>query len=74
MSLKTLRKVEIPYVVLEINPVTVREQRKSGEPIMFGDCGRDSVLEHAGITAQGARAGDFRSSYHTPRDAKSPAT
>jgi CPA2 family monovalent cation:H+ antiporter-2 len=46
---KTLREVEIPYVVLEMNPITVREQRKAGEPIMFGDCGRDSVLEHAGI-------------------------
>lgn len=46
---RTLREVEIPYVVLEMNPITVREQRKAGEPIMFGDCSRDSVLEHAGI-------------------------
>lgn len=45
----TLRKVDIPYIVLEMNPVTVREERRAGVPILFGDCSRDMVLEHAGI-------------------------
>jgi CPA2 family monovalent cation:H+ antiporter-2 len=45
----TLSKVGIPFVVLEMNPVTVREERKRGVPILFGDCSREAVLEHAGI-------------------------
>ncbi len=47
---RVLRDVEIPYVILEMNPVTVRELRKQGEPIYFGDCSRDAVLEHAGVS------------------------
>lgn len=45
----TLKKVGIPFVVLEMNPVTVREERRAGVPILFGDCSREAVLEHAGI-------------------------
>jgi CPA2 family monovalent cation:H+ antiporter-2 len=44
-----LRDVEIGFVVLEMNPVTVREQRNLGLKIYFGDCSRVAVLEHAGI-------------------------
>jgi CPA2 family monovalent cation:H+ antiporter-2 len=45
----TLRETDIPFVVLEMNPVTVREERRAGVPILFGDCSREPVLEHAGI-------------------------
>lgn len=45
----TLKQVEIPFVILEVNPVTVREERRAGVPILFGDCSREAVLEHAGI-------------------------
>lgn len=48
---RTLRDVDIPYVVLEMNPVTVRQQRAAGEPIHFGDCSREAVLRHVGIEA-----------------------
>lgn len=39
----------IPYVVLEMNPDTVREQKRLGEPIQFGDATHPSVLEHVKI-------------------------
>ncbi len=40
----------IAYVVLEMNPDTVHNFRKQGEPIHFGDGGQTVVLEHLGIT------------------------
>ncbi|MBA2369443.1 MAG: cation:proton antiporter [Candidatus Protochlamydia sp.] len=39
----------IPYSILEMNPDTVKEQRKLGEPIYFGDATHQSVLEHLHI-------------------------
>lgn len=36
----------IPYTILEMNPDTVREQKKQGEPIQFGDATHLSILEH----------------------------
>ncbi|MEN6610032.1 MAG: cation:proton antiporter [Methanoregulaceae archaeon] len=39
----------IPYVILELNPDTVREERAKGEPICFGDATADGVISHAGI-------------------------
>jgi CPA2 family monovalent cation:H+ antiporter-2 len=44
-----LRNLGIAYVVLEMNPETVRKQRRAGESILFGDCTRPAVLEHAGL-------------------------
>lgn len=41
----------IPFVVLELNPDTVRVEKKRGVPILFGDASKVSVLEHANITA-----------------------
>jgi CPA2 family monovalent cation:H+ antiporter-2 len=39
----------IPYTILEMNPDTVREQKKQGEPIQFGDATHVSILEHVHI-------------------------
>ncbi len=38
----------IPYLVLEMNPETVRRQRELGEAIVYGDAMRPAVLEHFG--------------------------
>jgi CPA2 family monovalent cation:H+ antiporter-2 len=46
---RVLREVDIPYVIIEMNPATVRQLRRQGELIHFGDCSRESVLEHLGI-------------------------
>ncbi|OPZ57280.1 MAG: Inner membrane protein YbaL [Deltaproteobacteria bacterium ADurb.Bin510] len=39
----------IPYVVIELNPDTVRRQRRAGQPIFFGDATQEAVLRHAGL-------------------------
>jgi CPA2 family monovalent cation:H+ antiporter-2 len=39
----------VPYIILEMNPDTVREYKKQGEPIYFGDASHLSVLEHVQI-------------------------
>ncbi|MFH1057618.1 MAG: cation:proton antiporter [Pseudomonadota bacterium] len=39
----------IPYLVLEMNPFTVRAEQAKGEPIVFGDAVNQSVLEHVGV-------------------------
>lgn len=39
----------IPYVIVEMNPNTVREQRSKGEPIVFGDASYEPVLEAAHV-------------------------
>lgn len=46
---KVLREAEIPYVVLEMNSDTVREMRKKGEPVYYGDGGSKEILHKMGI-------------------------
>lgn len=46
---RVLNETGIEYVVLEMNPETVRQRRKTGEHVLYGDCTRAAVLEHAGI-------------------------
>ncbi|MBD3299364.1 MAG: sodium:proton exchanger [candidate division Zixibacteria bacterium] len=46
---RVLARQEIPYVVIEMNPVTVERLEESGTEVIFGDAGRPSILEHAGI-------------------------
>jgi CPA2 family monovalent cation:H+ antiporter-2 len=48
---RVLRAADIPYVVLELNPETVRLARAKGEPVHYGDCTRPAVLEHVGVAA-----------------------
>ncbi|MDD1673733.1 MAG: NAD-binding protein, partial [Methanomicrobiales archaeon] len=39
----------IPYVILEMNPETVRTEREKGEPITYGDATNEAVLIHAEV-------------------------
>ncbi len=39
----------IPYVIIEMNPETVRRERKSGETIFYGDATQEEILIHANI-------------------------
>ncbi len=39
----------IPYVIIEINPDTVKSEQAKGEPIYYGDATRETILEHANI-------------------------
>ena len=51
---KVLSASNIPFVVLEMNPETVRSEKKKGVPISYGDAAREAVLERAGIAAANA--------------------
>ncbi|MEJ2696108.1 MAG: cation:proton antiporter [Candidatus Sulfobium sp.] len=46
---RVLREARIPYVVLEINNDTVREMKKKGEPIYYGDGTSREVLLKLGL-------------------------
>jgi CPA2 family monovalent cation:H+ antiporter-2 len=46
---RVLREAGIPYSVLEMNSGTVREMKKKGEPIYFGDGTSRELLHKAGI-------------------------
>ncbi len=39
----------IPYVIIEMNPETVRRERANGEPIFFGDATQEEILHHVNI-------------------------
>ncbi|MEQ8168505.1 MAG: cation:proton antiporter [Candidatus Eremiobacterota bacterium] len=39
----------IPYVIIELNPDTVKKERAKGEPIFYGDAAYDTVLQHFNI-------------------------
>lgn len=46
---KAARFANIPYVIIELNPDTVREERAKGEPIYFGDATQEPILTHINI-------------------------
>ncbi|HDP80126.1 MAG TPA: potassium transporter KefB, partial [Spirochaetes bacterium] len=39
----------IPYIIIEMNPDTVKEEKSGGENILYGDSTQELVLEYAGI-------------------------
>ncbi|TVM19506.1 potassium transporter KefB [Oceanidesulfovibrio indonesiensis] len=46
---RAARTADIPHVIIEMNPDTVRAGKKKGIPIFYGDATQDAVLEHARI-------------------------
>jgi len=46
---KALKRVDIPYIILELNAETVNREKRRGERIVYGDATRDSILEYAGL-------------------------
>jgi len=46
---RVARTGSIPYVIIEMNPETVREEKKGGELIYYGDATQEVVLERADI-------------------------
>jgi len=45
---RAARLTGLDYLILEMNPFTVRDEQAKGEPIVFGDAVNPAVLEHAG--------------------------
>ncbi len=43
------RTANIPYIIIEMNPATVRKELSSGENIFYGDATNDTILKFAGI-------------------------
>ena len=39
----------VPYVILEMNPQTVKTEREKGEPIYYGDASQTAVLEQVDL-------------------------
>ncbi|MFQ5927807.1 MAG: cation:proton antiporter, partial [Terriglobia bacterium] len=54
LAAEVLARAGIQYLVLEMNPETVRRGAAEGQPIFFGDGSNDGILEKAG--ARRARA------------------
>ncbi|OFV92717.1 MAG: hypothetical protein A3F68_06435 [Acidobacteria bacterium RIFCSPLOWO2_12_FULL_54_10] len=46
---RVMQRVEIPFIVVEMNPEIVRSEKKSGLPIIYGDAANREVLKKAGI-------------------------
>jgi len=46
---RAARSAGIPYLIVEMNPVTVKKEKSKGEPIYFGDASQHAVLEHVGV-------------------------
>ncbi|GIW70767.1 MAG: sodium/hydrogen exchanger [Planctomycetota bacterium] len=46
---RALEHVQMPYVVIEMNPETVRRLRRAKKPVLYGDATQPLILEHAGI-------------------------
>ncbi|GAA4445140.1 monovalent cation:proton antiporter family protein [Pontibacter saemangeumensis] len=46
---RAARHAKIPYVIVELNAVTVKQERKLGEPIIYGDAVHPVILAHINI-------------------------
>ncbi len=46
---RVLKETEIPYAILEMNSDTVRDMKKKGEPIYYGDGTSKEILHKLGI-------------------------
>ncbi|HWQ65640.1 MAG TPA: cation:proton antiporter [Methanospirillum sp.] len=46
---RSARVAGVPYRIIEMNPDTVRSERKTGELIMYGDAAQPDVLIKAGV-------------------------
>jgi CPA2 family monovalent cation:H+ antiporter-2 len=46
---RVLQRSGIKFVVVDLNPETVRSERARGRPILYGDATREDILLHAGI-------------------------
>ncbi len=44
---KASKYAGIPYIIIELNPETVKREAEKGEPIIYGDAIQANILEHA---------------------------
>ncbi|MCP4581223.1 MAG: potassium transporter KefB [candidate division Zixibacteria bacterium] len=48
---ESLKACEIPYLIIELNPVNVRRAVAKGDPAYYGDITSTEVLEHLGLAS-----------------------
>ena len=48
---RAARAANVPYMIVEMNPDTVRTEKTKGEPIIYGDATQEAVLQHVNIGA-----------------------
>lgn len=46
---RAAKNADIPYVIIDMNPETVRHFQKLGEPIIYGDATSHFILEHVKV-------------------------
>ncbi|WP_347158793.1 cation:proton antiporter [Pontibacter chitinilyticus] len=46
---RAAKHANIPYVIVELNAVTVKHERQLGEPILYGDAVHGNILHHVNI-------------------------
>lgn len=46
---RAAKRANIPYIIIEMNAETVKEEKAKGEPILFGDAINPFILEHVNI-------------------------
>jgi len=46
---RVLKEVGIKYLILELNPVKIKEAREKGEPVIYGDVTRPDILKKINI-------------------------
>lgn len=46
---RVLKEAGIPFVVIELNPSSVKDMRREGKRVIFGDASRAHILEQAGV-------------------------
>ena len=46
---RAAKNAQIPYVIIELNPETVKKVKAEGEPILYGDAAEDIILQHVHI-------------------------
>jgi CPA2 family monovalent cation:H+ antiporter-2 len=46
---RVLKEAGIPYVVIELNPKTIKDGKSTGENMIYGDITKEEILLHAGI-------------------------
>ncbi len=46
---KSASKLNIPYLIIDLNPENIMTMSKAGEPIFFGDATRETVVKNANV-------------------------
>lgn len=46
---KAAKVAKIPYIIIELNPISFKAEQQKGSPIIFGDATEEHTLEHAEV-------------------------